>query len=68
MKHLGTDRSNTAVIGDQIFTDVWSAKSLGLRAYLDKPIKDKLTPLFRFKRALEVPVLKRYAKMHGGKS
>ena len=68
MKHLGTDRSNTAVIGDQIFTDVWSVKRLGLRAYLVKPIKDKLTPLFRFKRALEVPVLKRYAKKHGGKS
>lgn len=67
MKHLGTNKSNTAVIGDQIFTDVWSAKRLGLRAYLVKPIKDKLTPLFRFKRALEVPILKRYAKKHGGK-
>lgn len=68
MKHLGTGKSDTAVIGDQVFTDVWSAKRLGLRAYLVKPIKDKLTPLFRFKRALEVPVLKRYRKKHGGES
>mgnify|MGYP002467170872 CR=1 FL=1 len=68
MAKMGTDPKHTLFIGDQIFTDVWSAKRLGLRAYLVKPIKDKLTPLFRFKRALEVPVLKRYAKKHGGKS
>ncbi len=65
MAHLGTDRSNTAVIGDQVFTDVWSAKRLGLYAILVKPIKDKTSLFFRSKRALEKPILRRYAKKHG---
>ncbi len=64
MKHLGTDDTNTAVIGDQVFTDVWSAKRLGLFAILVKPIKDKTNLFFRSKRALEKPILRRYAKRH----
>ena len=62
MKHLGTDKTNTAVIGDQVFTDVWSAKRLGLYCILVKPIKDKTSLFFRAKRALEKPILRRYAK------
>jgi predicted HAD superfamily phosphohydrolase YqeG len=65
MKHLGTDITNTAVIGDQVFTDVWSAKRLGLYAILVKPIKDKTSLFFKSKRALEKPILKRYKKNHG---
>lgn len=64
MEFLGTDKSNTATIGDQIFTDVWSAKRLGLYAILVKPIKDKTTLFNRSKRALEKPILRRYAKKH----
>ena len=64
MKHLGTDTSNTAVIGDQVFTDVWSAKRLGLYAILVKPIKDKTSLFFKSKRALEKPILKKYARNH----
>ena len=64
MKYLGTDNSNTAVIGDQVFTDVWSAKRLGLFAILVKPIKDKTSLFFRSKRALEKPILRRYKKKH----
>ncbi len=60
MKHLGTDVDSTAVIGDQVFTDVWSAKRLGIHAILVKPIKDKTSLFFKFKRALEKPILKRY--------
>ena len=63
MARLGTGVSDTAVIGDQIFTDVWSAKRLGLTAFLVKPIKDKTTLFFRFKRALEKPVLRRYTRL-----
>ncbi len=64
IEHYGLTVSDSAVIGDQVFTDVWSAKLTGCRSYLVKPIKDKKTALFRFKRALEVPVLKRYAAKH----
>ena len=62
MKCLGTSVSDTAVIGDQVFTDVWSAKRLGLHAILVKPIKDKTSLFFRFKRWLEKPILKKYQK------
>lgn len=64
MKEYGVDRTNTAVIGDQVFTDVWSAKRLGLYAILVKPIKDKRTLFFRAKRVLEKPILKKYSKKH----
>lgn len=64
MKRLGTDKNSTAVIGDQIFTDVWSGKRLGLYAILVKPIKDKTSLFNRSKRALEKPILRRYAKLH----
>ena len=65
MKHLGIEKHEAAVIGDQVFTDVWSAKRLGLFAILVKPIKDKTNLFFRSKRALEKPILRRYAKRHG---
>ncbi len=64
MEYMESDKNNTAVIGDQIFTDVWSAKRLGLYAILVKPIKDKTTLFNRSKRALEKPILRRYIKMH----
>jgi HAD superfamily phosphatase (TIGR01668 family) len=62
MKHFGTDTTNTAVIGDQVFTDVWSAKRLGLFAILVKPIKDKTNLFFKTKRLLEKPVLAAYRR------
>jgi len=58
----GAVLSETAALGDQIFTDVWGARMLGIRAILVPPIKDKKTFFFRFKRWLEKPILKRYQK------
>ena len=57
MSHMNSDTTNTASIGDQVFTDIWAAKRCGMRAFLVSPIKDKKTPFFRFKRLLERPVL-----------
>ena len=62
MKDMGTDKKNTILIGDQIFTDVWAAHNAGIRAILVPPIKDKRDLLTRFKRLLERPVLKKYYK------
>ena len=62
---MGVQASEAANVGDQIFTDVWSAKRLGLFAILVKPIKDKTTLFNRSKRALEKPILRRYRKKHG---
>lgn len=64
MKRMGAECGNTILIGDQIFTDVWTGKRAGLKTILVKPIEDKETLFFKFKRALERIVLKRYGKEH----
>lgn len=67
MDKLGVLPEETASVGDQIFTDVWAAKNAGVYAILVKPIKDKTTPFFKFKRLLEKPVLKKYRKNRNSK-
>lgn len=57
--------TETAALGDQIFTDVWGAKKMGARAILVPPIKDKKTLFFKTKRLLEKPFLRKYEKLHG---
>ena len=59
---LNVQKENAVFLGDQIFTDVCAGKFNGIRAILVPPIKDKKNLFFRFKRALEKPVLKRYFK------
>ena len=55
----------TAVLGDQIFTDVWAGKRAGLTAIMVPPIRDKRTLFFRFKRLLEKPFVAKYRRIHG---
>ena len=62
MSEMGKNPEECAVLGDQLFTDVFSGKRVGTKAYLVPPIKDKKTLLFRFKRALEKPILKAYER------
>ena len=64
MEILGTDSSNTIFMGDQIFTDVWAAHNAKIPAILVPPIKDKRDLLTRFKRLLEVPIMKKYIRRH----
>ncbi|MBE6531353.1 MAG: YqeG family HAD IIIA-type phosphatase [Ruminococcaceae bacterium] len=67
MDKMGSDRSNTAVLGDQLLTDALAAHRLGLKALIVPPIKDKTTLFFKFKRWVEKPYIKRYKKMNEGK-
>ena len=62
MGDMGTDSSTTALMGDQVFTDVWAAHNAGLVAILVPPINDKRDIFTRFKRLLERPILRRYEK------
>lgn len=64
LKILNSKRENTAIMGDQIFTDVCAGKWHGMRAILVPPIKDKTTLFFRIKRKLEKPIMKRFFKEH----
>ena len=64
MRDMGTDKDNTILMGDQVFTDVWAAHNTGIRAILVPPIKDKTDILTKFKRLLEKPVLHKYRKLN----
>ena len=59
-----TPISACAMLGDQIFTDVWAAKRNKMFSIMVPPIKDKTTLFFKTKRRLERPILKRFAKAH----
>lgn len=67
MKDMGTDKSHTILMGDQVFTDVWAAHNTGIRAILVPPIRDKRDLLTRFKRLLEKPILNKYKKRNCSK-
>lgn len=62
MKMMGTDKTNTLFIGDQLFTDVWGAKKTGLDHYLVKPIHPREEIQIVIKRKLEKIVLHFYHK------
>ncbi len=57
MRLLGTASSETAVIGDQIFTDVLGANRLGLRTVLVVPMSEREMLHTRMLRKLEYRVL-----------
>lgn len=62
MELMGTDRSNTIFVGDQLFTDVYGAKRTGIRNILVKPIHPKEEIQIVLKRYLEKIVLYFYYK------
>lgn len=62
MEIMGTDRTNTFFVGDQLFTDVWGAKRAGIRSILVKPIHPKEEIQIVLKRYLEKIVLHFYKK------
>ena len=57
---LGVALGDCAVLGDQLLTDCWSARRLGIRALIVPPIRDKRDLFHRFKRAIEVPFMAVY--------
>lgn len=63
LQTLGFTPKETAVLGDQVFTDVWTGNFLGAKAtLLVPPIKDKTTLFFKSKRFLEKPFLAHYKR------
>ena len=53
MKILSSTKDNTALIGDQLFTDVWGANRAGITSILVNPISDKEDKFVAFKRHIE---------------
>ena len=65
MKELGVTHTETAILGDQILTDCFAGKHIGLCAIIVPPIKDKTNLFFRFKRLVERPAIRKYARKNG---
>lgn len=57
MRRMGTDADTTLFIGDQLFTDVWGARNVGIYSILTRPIDKKEEIQIILKRYLEKIVL-----------
>lgn len=62
MEMMKTDVETTVFVGDQLFTDVWGAKRLGIHNILVNPINKKEEIQIVLKRYLEKLVLHFYEK------
>ena len=63
LREYGFQKNETAVLGDQVFTDVWTGNFLGAAmTLLVPPIKDKTNLFFKSKRFLEKPFLASYKR------
>ena len=61
LKKLGSKAGNTAIVGDQIFTDVLGGSFVGVKKILLTPIKLETTAGFKFKRKIEKIIYKLYS-------
>ena len=64
MEIIGTNRTNTLFVGDQIFTDIWGAKRNGIFCILLDPINSKEEIQIVLKRIPEKYIKWRYRKRH----
>lgn len=66
MKQLGANRKNTAVVGDQIFTDILGAHLIGLKGIMVIAILEEDGLGFKIKRKFEKKYIDRYKEKNGG--
>lgn len=59
LEKLQLKPEEVAVIGDQIFTDVWGANRMGMVSVLVNPVCDREGKFVKFKRVLEKMIFKR---------
>ena len=59
---LGIPKSEIAIIGDQIFTDIMGANFLGIKSILVEPVSESKTFMLKLKRFLEIPIKNRILK------
>lgn len=62
LRRLSTRPAATLMIGDQIFTDVLGAKSVGMRAAVVRPVARREFATTKFLRMLEAPVYARLGR------
>lgn len=57
VRELGVPKNRICAVGDQIFTDILGANLAGIRSIFVYPIEPETSLPFRFKRAVEKPLL-----------
>ncbi len=62
MRAMGSHKKNTALVGDQLFTDIYGGNRAGLYTILVTPIKPDETRFIKLKRKLETRILKNAGK------
>lgn len=65
LESLGVDPKHAALVGDQIFTDVWCGNRAGVLSVLTAPICNRDQLVTKVKRGLESQILKIYFKKAG---
>lgn len=55
---IGAVKKETAIVGDQVFTDTLGGNLYGIKTVLLDPIKPETSKSFRFKRKIERKVIK----------
>lgn len=66
MKMLGGTKENTAIVGDQIFTDVLGGNLKGIRTLMVMAILHEDSAGFKFKRRIEKGFIDKYLSQQGG--
>ena len=64
MAEMGSTVEDTAMLGDQLLTDAYAGKHIGLRTLIVPPIRDKRSLFVRAKRRIERPYIRKYRKLH----
>lgn len=62
MQALNTNKKNTVLVGDQIFTDIYGGNRLKLKTILVVPISEKEEWITKIKRNTEKKILNAYLK------
>lgn len=62
MEKLGTDPGTTAMVGDQIFTDMWCGHRAGLLCIMTAPVCNRDQLVTKVKRGIERMIMKVYWK------
>ena len=60
MNVMGTSKSQTVIIGDQLLSDIWGGRNAKITTILVKPISDKDFWFVRAKRLIERIILRKY--------
>ncbi len=60
VRALNNKRNQTAIVGDQIFTDIIGGKAVGLKTVLLTPIKPEGGWSFKLRRKLEKKIISHY--------